>query len=259
MSSSRNITFTVDVGIQKNIDVVYLYIASKNTKSLFLYTVQDHICIYAYTHIHTYTYMDTLREILPRDIVDMTSVFLYSTTLQTQTSYRHYYAGRLHGTWRESDGYTVEYVAGRRTERLEDVSLASLEGTDIVNVGAAHREYLDGRPHGTWYTRHPNGQLQYHTEYRDGQLHGVRRVWHANGTLRSRGVYRYGRLDGVLMTWSDDGELESRQEYQNGCANGLHEMWTIYGTYAAIYRNGVEQISLGDLLKLKNSQICIVK
>jgi len=170
---------------------------------------------------------------LPRDIRDIISVFLRSATVTTPHSYRSYFDGVPHGTWWESDGYAIEYVHGKRTERLEDVST--------------------GHSHVVLYEQYPDSSPKC-LSLANGNNGYIRRKWYANGTLRSRAVYRNGQLNGVFMSWRENGRPECRQEYVGGSANGLHEMWTPEGVYGGVFMNGVEQVSVGDILTLKNNE-----
>jgi hypothetical protein len=82
----------------------------------------------------------------------------------------------------------------------------------------AHGERLDGRRHGLWTRRLPNGRRLTETHYVHGQRHGTDTRWYLSGRKQYVGEWLEGRKTGEWFYFRRNGKLDGPRtgKYENG-------------------------------------------
>jgi antitoxin component YwqK of YwqJK toxin-antitoxin module len=124
----------------------------------------------------------------------------------------HYRAGQL-------DGPMQLHERGRRLSELSYVAgIAEGPCRTYGPAGAVASEgtMRQGRPHGVWTIRRPDGSVQQSLTYADGVLEGEACDLDAAGVVRRRAAYRGGRLDGEVVEYNAAGQVTKRTTYVAG-------------------------------------------
>lgn len=116
-----------------------------------------------------------------------------------------------------------------------------------------------GRKHGTWEKKYPNGNIMYEGEFEHGKPVGEFKRYHRNGELqaimfhknddrvyaelydkkgkkRAEGIYISQKKDSTWSFYNDKGELISTEMYSNGLRNGKSVKYYSNGDTAQVMR-----------------------
>ena len=76
--------------------------------------------------------------------------------------------------------------------------------------------FYNGKDHGTWITREPDGVKirQYHLI--EGKWHGFFTIWYPNGQKKMEVEFVDGRQQGLMTLWDDEGNTLRKVEYADG-------------------------------------------
>ena len=170
-----------------------------------------------------------------------------SSGLVKEGAYRD---GKKHGSW-------VARWPSRRDDELDDMALMSLQGlVDFMGMGRnasrdfirAHTHigikmegpYRDGKRHGRWVKRLPNGHVEEEGPYRDDKRHGPW-IEQGPGGLTMKGPYRDGKRHGPWIEQGPGG-LMMKGPYRDGKRHGPWvERWPGGSVEEGAYQDGKRQ------------------